>query len=396
MARNDSVYYDYNPWWDREYDKSDLIERTEMLDLMDHYFQMDLIVLLTGLRRIGKTSLLKLFIKRLIEKGIDSRKIFYVSMDDYLLDSKSVIEIVDDFRRIQRMTKDSRIYLFLDEIAGKEDFHQQLKNLYDKFDVKIFTTSSSSSVLRDKSAFLTGRERILEVLPLDFQEYLVFINVTISERDEPLRESYFAEFLETGGIPGYVLSRDREYITTLVDDIVYKDIIAFHNIRNHRIIRDMFQLLVQSSCGPASIYKLSRTLKVSSETAWRYLNYFVDTWLLYLVSHYGKTKVKLTSPHKVYVSDIGIRSLFSGSPILGKQFENYVFLKLKHLDPCYVYENKTELDFIIKNSFLAEIKYNAELKSNQKVLFDQINVPEKYVIKNLNDLLDLEKRLKQQ
>ena len=308
----EDVYFDYNPWWEGKFHPGDLIERPSLLDKMEKYLDSRVIVLLTGLRRVGKTTLLKLFIKRLIEKGVEPRRLFYVSLDDYLLNSESIIDIVDDFRKVQKLKKEDKIFLFLDEIAHKDKFQQQLKNLYDKYDIKIYATSSSSSVLRDKKAMLTGREHVIEVLPLDFFEYLTFKNITVKKRDKPLLEGYFEDFLQTGGIPEYVLTKEREYLHTLVDDIIYKDIIAFHNIRNHRLIKDLFQLLMRHSCGPLSLYKISNILKISSETASRYLGYFADAFLIYLLPRFGKTNVMLSSPKKIYAPDIGIRYAFTG------------------------------------------------------------------------------------
>jgi predicted AAA+ superfamily ATPase len=229
---NNEVYYDYNPWWENDdFLPAYLIERPSVLDRMEKFFESKSIVFLTGLRRVGKTSLLKLYIKRLMQKGIAPRHIFYVSLDDYVLDEKSILDIVSDYRKIHKLAVREQVYVFLDEVTHKERFHQQLKNLYDRQNVKIYASSSSSSILKDRKAFLTGREFVLEVLPLDFQEYLDFKRITIKKRDDQLLETYFQEYLHTGGIPEYVLYRQREYLQNLVDDIIYKDIIAPNKIK---------------------------------------------------------------------------------------------------------------------------------------------------------------------
>ncbi len=392
---SEGVYFDYNPWWEGAYRLENIVDRPLILDKLEKHFPSPSIVLITGLRRIGKTTLLKLLIKRLIDKGVEPKRIFYVSLDDYLLSSKSIIEIVDDFRKVQRLKKEDKIILFFDEIAHKDRFHQQLKNLYDKYNLKIYATSSSSSVLRDQRSMLTGREQVIEVLPLDFFEYLEFKNITIKKRDKPLLEGHFEDFLQTGGIPEYVLTGDRGYIQTLVDDIIYKDIIAFHNLKNHQLVKDLFQILIHHTCGPLSIYKISKVLKISTETAKRYLGYFIDTFLIYLIPRYGKTNVMLSSPKKIYAPDIGIRNVFTGTLMKGKQFENYIYLKIKHLNPAYVFEDETEIDFIINKNILAEIKYQGDLNPKQKILFDRFKIEEKMVIKDLDDSLKLEKHLKQ-
>ncbi|MBK9503073.1 MAG: AAA family ATPase [Leptospiraceae bacterium] len=123
---------------------------------------------MTGLRRVGKTSLMKLSIQHLLEKGIKPKNIFYISMDDYVFKNSTIHEIVALYRKIQKVKADEKVYLFFDEVAYKNDYDIQLKNLFDKENAKIVATSSSSSLLRDKKAYLTGRATIVEIQPLDF------------------------------------------------------------------------------------------------------------------------------------------------------------------------------------------------------------------------------------
>jgi predicted AAA+ superfamily ATPase len=285
---------------------------------------------------------------------------------------------------------EKQIYIFLDEVAHKERFHQQLKNLYDKQNVKIYASSSSTSVLKDQKAYLTGREFIVEVMPLDFEEYLAFKNTTLKKRDMQLAETYFQDFLQTGGIPEYVLYPDREYLLNLVDDIIHKDIIAHHKIKNQKVIKDLFKIVMTNVGNPVSIYKISNTLKISHETASRYLQYLEDTYLIYLVPRYGSTNQQISSPRKVYAGDIGIRNLFTGFIKKGRAFENYVFLRIKNFHPLYVYENQLELDFYLDNSVLVEVKYGEEIKEKQEKMFNAFEAEHKMVVKGFQDLAKLE------
>ncbi len=386
----DDVYFDYNPWWEGEFQLDNLVERPAVLDKMEKFFESKSIVFLTGLRRVGKTTLMKIFIRRLIEKGINPKHIFYVTLDDYVLDDKSIIDIVNDYRKIHKLPVDEKVFFFFDEIAHKEKFHQQLKNLYDRQNVKIYASSSSSSILKDKKAYLTGREFILEVLPLDFHEYLEFKKISIKKRDQQLLETYFKEFLQTGGIPEYVLYRQREYLQNLVDDIIYKDIIAYHNIRNHKVVKDLFKILMGNVGGPVSVYKMSNTLKTSSETISRYLELLEETYLIYLVPRFGSTNQMIVSPKKIYAADIGIRNLFTGFIRKGSAFENYVYLKVKDSEPVYVLENQVEIDFYLSNNVLLEVKFEEDIKDKQKEFFEKFKAKHKRVIKGFQDLDELE------
>ncbi len=389
------VYYDYNPWWDGAFQLEEAVERPVLLDKMEQFFESKSIVFLTGLRRIGKTTLMKLFVRKLIEKGIAPTHIFYISLDDYVLDDKSIIDIVDDYRKIHKLPVEEKIFLFLDEVAQKEKFHQQLKNLYDRQNVKIYASSSSSSILKDKKAYLTGREFILEVLPLDFYEYLEFKGISVKKRDQQLLKTYFLEFLQCGGIPEYVLHRQRDYLQNLVDDIIYKDIIAYHNIRNHKVIKDLFKILMGNVGGPVSVYKISRTLKNSSETISRYLQMFEEVFLIYLVPRFGNTNQMMVSPKKIYAADIGVRNLLTGFIRKGSVFENYVYLKIKDSEPVYILENQVEIDFYLNNQVLVEVKFEEEIKDKQKEFFDRFKAMHKRVIRGYEDLDELGSLLKE-
>ena len=149
-------------------------------------------------------------------------------------------------------------------------------------------------------------------------------------------------------------------------------------------------MLISHTCGPLSIYKISNVLKISTETVSRYLRYFIDTYLIYKTPRSGKKNLYLNSPYKVYASDIGIRYVFTGSFKIGKQFENYLCLKIKSYSPRYVYENQTEIDFFIKDSVLIESKFGGELSKNQEKLFNKIKADKKFVVKGFKDLVVLE------
>lgn len=384
----DERLYRYNPWWEGDFELPGIISRRSILDVLLKHFQTKDIILLTGLRRVGKTTILKLFIKELIAaKGIDPKHIFYISLDDYLLAKKSILEIVEEFRKLQRIRFKERIFLFLDEIAYKEDFEIQLKNLYDSQNVKIYASSSSASIIKSKKPYLTGRGFILEILPLDFSDYLKFKNISLSKTDEHLLEKYFEDYLIIGGLPEYVLRGDIEYLKELVDDIIYKDISAFHNIKNPQALKDLFLLLMERAGKAISINKVANILKVSPDTARRHLEMFADTFLIYLMPRCGRTNERILSPKKIYAADLGIRNLFTGFRDKGSLFENYVYLKIKSRNPCYIYEDGIEIDFMTMDKTLIEVKYMSDMTEKQRSLFGKIKAKERIVIRGIKDIL---------
>lgn len=385
----EEILYRYNPWWEEEYKLNGIIKRNNCLELMQKHFSSRQIIFLTGLRRVGKTTLLKTFIYHLIfNLKIKPLHILYVSLDDYLLAKKNILQIIEEYRKMHKIRFKEKIFLFLDEVTHQINFELQLKNIYDSQNIKVYASSSSASILRSKKPYLTGRNFILEILPLDFNEYLTFKNIKINKSDAHLKEKYFEEYLFTGGLPEYVLRGDTEYLKELVDDIIYKDIVAIYNTKNPQILKDFFLLLMERAGKVVSLNKIARIVNISVDTAKRYLQMFSDTYLIHTISRCGKTNEKILSPKKIYAADLGIRNLFTGFRDKGSLFENYVYLKIKKLQPCYVYNNGIEIDFFTNNKILIEVKYKGSLNEKQLKLFNTIKALKKEVI---NDFFSLEK-----
>ncbi len=383
----EDLLYQYNPWWEDDFDLKNIFVRSQYINFLKANIENKHIIFFTGLRRVGKTTLIKIIIKELLNQKVDKKNILYVSVDDYLLHNKSLFDILDEYKKIHKIRVEEKIYVFFDEITYQRDYHQQLKNLYDKYNVKIFATSSSSSLLRDKKAFLTGRSIILEVKPLDFEEYKLFKKINVKKRDDLLNETYFNDFIKTGGLPENVLSPNREYLMNLIDDIIQKDITAYHGLKNHQLVRDYYTLLMERSGKQLSINKIGNILKISPDTAKRYLNYFEETFLIHLLPRWGKTNERLLSAKKIYACDLGIKHLFMGHRDLGSYFENYIYLKLRNKKELYyLYEDGAEIDFFTSDKILIESKYNSELNEKQKELFDNSNAEKKLVIDSVKKL----------
>jgi len=384
----EELFYRFNPWWEGEF-PFEFIQRKRYLERMEQYRLSRDIVVLTGLRRIGKTTLLKLFIELLIKKyGIDSGNIFYISLDYYGLEKYSILEIVDNYRKILKIPFSQKVFLFLDEVAYKKDFSRQLKNIFDMSNAKIYISSSSSSVLRDEKALLTGREKIIEVLPLDFKEFLEFRKLKIKKDSAYLIDRYFEDYMKIGGLPEFVLTEDIEYIKQLIDDVLYKDIIAYHNIRGKEPIREFFYLLMERAGKQVSLNKIANILKIGVDTVKRYLEYFRESYLIYTVDRCGKLNEKLRAPKKVYAGDVGMKNALTGFRDKGAIFENLVFYKIKDKNPCYLYKNKVEIDFMTEKGDLIEVKFNAEMNAKQKKLFELTQAVRKIEINDVRSFLN--------
>jgi hypothetical protein len=387
----EDLYYQYNPWWEEDGIRSVFVPRPHYIERMIASLNPGRALFLLGMRRVGKTTLLRLLVDRLLQEGHSPSDIFYISLDDYLLRSQSILDIVSAFRTCHKHPVDRPVILIFDEITFKKEYHLQIKNILDRESATVIATSSYSSVLRDEKAYLTGRSRTIEIMPLTFQEYLAFKQIRIAKKDQQLLNPYFEAYMRDGGLPENVLYPSREYLMGLVDDIIQKDIAAYYGVRDHQVLRDYFVLLMERSGKQVSINKISNILKISPDTSRRYLGYFENAFLIHLVSRWGTTNEKILSPKKVYACDLGIKYLFIGPRDKGSYFENYIFHLLRtRKNLFYVYENAIELDFITDDGLLIECKYNSELQGAQRRAFETHPAKQKRVIGSLRDVSYLE------
>ena len=383
----ENLLYQYNPWWENIVADKEIKPREKYLSVLRSYLDRKQIIILTGLRRVGKTTLMKLVLKELIEKNVDANRILYVSLDDYLLHKHSIAEIINEYRKIHKLRIEEKVFLFFDEVTYKDDFQIQLKNIYDNQNVKIFAASSSASLLRDKKASLSGRSLTVEIEPLDLDEYLYFNGITLKKRDSQLYKSYFLEYIKVGGLPENVLNPNREYLMNLVDDIIQKDITAFHGIKNHQLVRDYFTLLMERRGKQLSINKIGKILNISPDTSKRYLGYFESTYLIHLLPRWGKTNQKILSSKKIYAADLGIKYLFMGARDFGSYFENYIYLKLRNKKKLYyLYENTVEIDFYTEDKILIEAKFYSELNQKQEKLFREYPADKRIVLDSVEKI----------
>jgi len=389
----EEIFYKSNPWWEENY-TFDGISRERYLEKLDDVFLNKDIIFIIGLRRVGKTSILKNFISNLInKKDINPQHIFYITLDLIALSDMTITEIVKEYKKIHKISSTLKIYLFLDEVTSKENYQQELKNFYDLENMKIYASSSSASLLKDKNAYLTGRQRVIEVMPLDFDEYLVFKKITIKKSDAYLFESYFEDYMSDGGMPEYVLTGDISYIQNLIDNIIYKDIIAYHNIKSESVIKDFYKLLMERSGKQLSLNKMANILSIGVDSAKRYLSYFEDTYLIYTVEKYGKLNERIKNPKKIYAGDIGLKNVVTGFRDKGAIFENLIFLKIKHLHPSYVYVDGIEIDFMTEDKTLIEAKYNSTLNDKQEKLYNSIEANQKVVIDSVKSFLAIDTKI---
>ncbi|MCK5176816.1 MAG: ATP-binding protein, partial [Candidatus Aenigmarchaeota archaeon] len=300
------------------------------------------------------------------------KNIFYVSLDNFELNNHRIKEIIDKYRQINKIPIEQKAYIFLDEITYKDTVQQELKNLYDMTNLKIIVSSSCASVLKDKKAFLTGRTKTIEVMPLDFKEFLEFRNIKSKQYDYALLKNHFDEYLKMGGMPEYVLTKDIDCLKELVENIFYKDIIAYHNIKDRGVVFDLLKLLSERVGKRLTYNKLSNVLKISVDSVRRYISYFEETYLIHIISKHGSPNEKITAPKKIYFCDTGLRNILTGFKDIGSLFENIVYLRIKNENPSYYMADTIELDFVFGKNII-ECKYTDERNEKQEELIEKLS-----------------------
>ena len=384
----EELFYEYNPWWEEKFE-IEAINREKYIEKLNKLINKNKIIFITGIRRVGKTTIMKLFIRRLIGKGINPKHIFYISMDHPELKDKTLGEIFKEYKEIQGLGKKEETYLFLDEITYSKEYLNWLKVLHDNEKVEIFVSSSSASILSDKKAFLTGRNFVFEIEPLDFEEFLIFKDIKVKKSESYLYKKFFKDYLKYGGMPEYVLKEDPQIITSLINDIILKDIILKHNLKNKEKILELFNLLCERVGKRLTYSKLASILRIKEETVSEYISYFKENYLIYIV--YKKSKnlnESIYSPKKIYIADGGIRNVFVGFKDFGALFENLVFLKLRSKKPTYCYEFGKEIDFVF-NKTAVEVKFNEKINEEDIELFKKLIFNKKILIKNFEDFKKL-------
>src|SRR3989344_5711856 len=383
----ESELYKQNSWWERKFEDRSFKREIYLNEIVKNIKTKE-IIFLTGLRRIGKTTILMQVINKLLADKTKPENILFIRLDSFNLLEYSIHQIIEEYRKLHKKSASDFFYLFLDEVASRENFEQELKSLYDDETMKIICSSSIATLMRDKRAHLTGRTKVIEVMPLTFQEFLQFKEAKINKADKEKLDSYFKDYLKIGGVPYYVLTEDRVYLNELVESIIYKDIIAYHKISGERAVKELFVLLCKRVGKPTSYNKLAEILKISVDSVKRYVGYFEKAYLFYVVDRYSQsTNERITSPKKIYIGDVGIKNIITEFKDLGASYENLVFLKIKDKNPNYYLENSIEIDFITKDS-LIEAKYNQEPNEKQLETFNAIKSKNKIIANGYKFFLD--------
>lgn len=337
-----------------------MIERTEYLEQLKRFKDKDLIKVVTGIRRCGKSTLFELFINYLKETGVKDDQIIKINLEDADYNFESYKELYDYVNK--QIDSKKNYYIFLDEVQNVSKFQKAVDSLYIKKNVDVYITGSNAYMLSGELAtLLSGRYVEIKMLPLSFKEYLSAFNNSDKSRYE-----YFLDYMKNGGMPGNIsILQDNPndldtYLEGIFTTIVYKDIITRNNITDKMLLESVLKFIFDSIGSPISTKKISDTLtskgmSTSNHTVENYISAFVESFLIYKAERFDvKGKNLLARDYKYYVVDQGLRSYLLGKKAgsdMGHVLENIVYLEL--LRRGYkVYVGKVddlEVDFVAEN-----------------------------------------------
>ena len=335
-----------------------MIERTEYLEELKRWKDKDLIKVITGIRRCGKSTLFQLFIDYLKSTGISDEQIISINLEDADYNFEDYKQLYDYIK--EKIDSKKQYYVFLDEVQNVPMFQKAVDSLYIKKNVDVYITGSNAYLLSGELAtLLSGRYIEIKMLPLSFKEY-------VSAFDDNNYQQLFLNYMKNGGMPGnisIIKSNPNDldkYLDGIFSTIVYKDIMARNNINDKMLLESVLKFIFDSIGSPISTKKISDTLtskgmSTSNHTVEKYITAFVESFLIYKAERFDvKGKNLLARDYKYYVVDQGLRSYLLGKKAdsdMGHILENIVYLEL--LRRGYrVYVGKVddlEVDFVAES-----------------------------------------------
>jgi predicted AAA+ superfamily ATPase len=349
-----------------------LIERKEYLDKLLSYKDKDIIKVVTGLRRSGKSTLLELFRNRLLENGITPEQTQFYNFElpeNYLNKSWETLY----FEIKSKLQTNKPNYIFLDEIQNIADFEKLVDGLFVTPNVDVYITGSNANLLSSELAtLLSGRYIEISILPFSFSEYLEVRSIDTSNKYLNY-EALFYDYVNETSLPKGVELREEgfdkiyEYLEALYATIIEKDITQRHKINNKRAFGNVVKFVAANIGSPISPNSISKALQADNQnvhntTVENFIEYLVESFVFYCVNRFDiKGKKQLATLEKYYLVDLGLLNVLVGrerTADRGHILENIVYLEL--LRRGYKIWTGTlrgcEIDFTVKNRN-GEIEY---------------------------------------
>lgn len=339
------------------------IERREYLDWLIRHRDKQIIKVVSGVRRCGKSTMFDIYRDYLLEQGVDKSQIIMMNFEDVDYEHLSNYRLLYDHIK-QLLSPDKMNYIFLDEIQHVEQFEKAVDSLFLKDNCDVYITGSNAYFMSGELAtLLSGRYVEMRMLPLSFKE---FCNGLDSQGRELSRNEKFNMYMELGSFP-YILKYEygiqdaRDYLRDVYNSVLLKDIVARLKVTDVNTLETVTKFMLHNIGNRVSPTKIANTLKsagkgVDQKTVDRYIRGLTDSLMFYEATRYNiKGKQFLTTQSKYYTVDIGLRNMLvkGKESDVGHILENIVYLELKRRG-FHVYVGQLdgggEIDFVAINA----------------------------------------------
>lgn len=352
-----------------------IIERTEYLNRLKELREKNVIKIITGIRRCGKSVLLGQFQDYLKQNGVSEKQIISINFEELENEELTDYRKLNEFL-VSKIIKGKYIYIFLDEIQMVKDFQRVVDSIYakngkDNILVDIYITGSNSYLLSNKiSTLLSGRFIEISMLPLSFKEYLSIKDEKKTSRH--LARIVFDEYMKFGGFP-QTLEMDNEssingYLDGILNTVIVKDIMHREESVDPEILKMLLRFVMHNVGNLISSNKIANVMtatgrKIVYNTVEKYLGYLKDCFIIYEVGRYDvRGKEHLKQNAKYYIVDMGLRNMLLANreSDIGHVLENIVYLELLRRNPKSITISKDtkiaigkldtkEIDFVVQN-----------------------------------------------
>jgi predicted AAA+ superfamily ATPase len=339
-----------------------MIERRLYLNRLKQLKDQNLIKVITGIRRCGKSTLLEAFTSLLLNEGVAQENIIFLNFEEREnLHLTNWTTLYDEI--IEQVNQDNKYYIFLDEVQLIDDFERLVNSLFTKKNIDLYVTGSNAYLLSSELAtLLTGRYIAINIQPYSFKEYVSAYS------EEKNTDRLFRKYINESCFPEAVtLSKNGEnlvndYLQSIYDTVIIKDISQRHSLRNvdnlHRIVSFLFDS-IGSYVSPTNIaaqLNHNSQKKVSHNTIIKYLDFLTQSYILYAAPRYDiKGKELLSTNGKYYVVDLGLKNITATNKHeadLGRKLENIVYFELfRRGGKVYVGKHEDrEIDFVVQKA----------------------------------------------
>lgn len=367
-------------------------KRDLYLNKLIQFKDKQFIKVITGIRRCGKSTLLKLFKEYLLENDVNEKQIIYINFESMQFDDIKDYKLLYKYIK-EHIVENSRTYLLLDEVQEVVHWEKAVNSFLVDFDVDIYLTGSNAWLLSSElSTLLSGRYVEIKMLPLSFKEYMDFIEKTSSDREKD-----FQLYLRYGGLPPIIelnnnFNMIQPFLSGIYNTVLMKDIVQRNIVRDPALLDNLVRFLADNVGNSISTKKISDYLtsagrKTTSATIDNYLQMLEKAFIFYRANRYDiKGKLYLKTQEKYYIVDTGIRNNLLGLRNMdyGHILENVVYLELlrRGFDVYIGKIGSMEVDFIaVKANKKIYYQVSASIldeKTKERELRSLMSIPDQY------------------